>query len=81
MAATLKPGRVREAVTMIEKIEIFFAGLSEMASGIPTLVMVPLIMILAAIGTAMIVCLLLGVVRLIFGQRAVDFIRKYTPVA
>ena len=59
---------------LIEKIEIFFAGLSEMAAGIPTLVLVPLIMILAAIGTTVIVGLLMGLIRLIFGQKAIDFI-------
>jgi len=61
---------------MIEKIEMFFTGLAEMASGIPTLVMVPLIMILAAVGTAMIVGLLMGLIRLIFGQKAIDFIKS-----
>ena len=61
---------------MIEKIEMFFMGLAEMASGIPTLFMVPLIMILAAVGTAMIVGLLMGLIRLIFGQKAIDFIKS-----
>ena len=61
---------------MIESIEIFFAGLSEMASGIPTLVMVPLIMILATVGTIVIVGLLMGLIRLIFGQKAIDFIKS-----
>jgi len=61
---------------MIEQIETFFAGLSEMASGIPTLLLVPLIMILAAIGTAVIVGFLMGLIRLIFGQKAIDFIKS-----
>ena len=38
--------------------------------------MVPLIMILAAVGTAMIVGLLMGLIRLIFGQKAIDFIKS-----
>ena len=38
--------------------------------------MVPLIMILAAVGTAMIVRLLMGLIRLIFGQKAIDFIKS-----
>jgi len=49
-------------------------NLSEMAAGIPTLVLVPLIMILSAVGTTVIVGLLMGLVRLIFGQKAIDFI-------
>jgi len=61
---------------MIEKIETFFMSLSEMAAGIPTLAVVPLIMILAAVGTAVIVGILLGLVRLIFGQKAIDFIKS-----
>ena len=61
---------------MIEKIEMFFTGFAEMASGIPTLVMVPLIMILAAVGTAIIVGLLMGLIRLVFGQKAIDFIKS-----
>ena len=38
--------------------------------------MVPLIMILAAVGTAIIVGLLMGLIRLIFGQKAIDFIKS-----
>ena len=49
-------------------------NLSEMAAGIPTLVLVPLIMILSAVGTTVIVGLLMGLIRLIFGQKAIDFI-------
>ena len=51
-------------------------NLSEMAAGIPTLVLVPLIMILSAVGTTVIVGLLMGLIRLIFGQKAIDFIKS-----
>jgi hypothetical protein len=61
---------------MIEKAEVFFAGLSEIGSGLPQFILVPLIMILAAVGTAAIVGLLLGLVRLIFGKKAIDFIKN-----
>lgn len=50
---------------MIKQMEIFFTGLSEMSSGIPTLLMVPLIMILAAIGTIVIVKILRGFICLL----------------
>jgi len=61
---------------MIEQIKAFLAGLSEMAAGIPTLLLVPIIMILASVGTAVIVGLLTVSIRLIFGQKAIDFIKS-----
>ena len=50
--------------------------LSEIASGIPTLIMVPLIMILSIVGTTVIVGLLMGLIRLVFGEKAIDFIKS-----
>jgi len=72
MAAASKPGRAREVVILIWLLTV----LSEIASGIPTLIMVPLIMILSIVGTTVIVGLLMGLIRLVFGEKAIDFIKS-----
>lgn len=61
---------------LIQSIEAFFANASAWGAGLPQYVSVPLIIILAAIGTAAIVGLLLGLIRLIFGKKAIDFIKN-----
>lgn len=60
---------------LLQGIETFFAQASAFSEGLPLIILVPLIMILAAIGTAVIVTLLMGLIRLIFGKKAVDFIK------
>jgi hypothetical protein len=61
---------------LIQSVETFFASASAWGAGLPHFVSVPLIMILAAVGTAAIVGLLLWLIRLIFGKKAIDFIKN-----
>lgn len=59
---------------LTQSIGAFFENAAAWGSGLPQYVLVPLVMILAIVGTTAIVGLLLGIIRLIFGQKAIDFI-------
>jgi len=61
---------------LIQSIENLFANASAWGANLPQLILVPLIMVLAAVGTAVIVGILMGLIRLIFGQKAIDFIKS-----
>jgi hypothetical protein len=60
-----------------QSIKTFFANASAWGSSLPQYISVPLIIVLAVVGTAAIVSLLLLMIRLVFGQKAVDFIRDF----
>lgn len=62
--------------SFLQSAETFFNNAEAWGANLPLYISVPLIMILAAIGTAGIVGLLLGLVRLIFGKKATDFIKN-----
>jgi len=61
---------------LIQNIETFFDNAATWGAGLPQFVLVPLIMILAIVGTTLIVGLVIGLIRLIFGQKAIDFIKS-----
>ena len=61
---------------MRQTVKAFFISASAWGANLPQYILVPLIILLAAVGTAVIVGLLLGIIRLVFGQKAVDFIKN-----
>ena len=61
---------------LIQSIENLFASASVWGANLPQFVLVPLVMLLATVGTIVIVGLLMGLIRLIFGQKAIDFIKS-----
>jgi hypothetical protein len=65
-----------EVNNLFQNIKNFFANASAWGASLPQYISVPLIIVLAAIGTAAIVSLLLLIIRLVFGQKAIDFIKN-----
>lgn len=61
---------------LIQSIETFFGNAEAWGANLPQYILVPLIMIVSAILTAIIVTLLMGLIRLIFGQKTIDFIKS-----
>jgi len=53
---------------LIQKIAAFFEGLAAMSSGLPLFALVPLIMVLATLGTIIIVKPILWFIRHLFGE-------------
>jgi len=63
---------------LLQSIEVFLTNAAAWGSNLPQFILVPLVMVLALVGTVVIVSPILGLIRLIFGQKAIDFI-KDTP--
>lgn len=61
---------------LLQSIETFFTNAAAWGSNLPQYISVPLIMALALVGTVVLVSLTLGLIRLIFGQKAIDFIKN-----
>jgi len=61
---------------LIQSIRDFFTNASAWGSNLPQYISVPLIMVLALVGTVVIVSLILGLIRLIFGQKVIDSIKN-----
>jgi hypothetical protein len=62
---------------LFQSIKTFFANASAWGASLPQYISVPLIIVLAVVGTAAIVSLLLLLIRLVFGQKAIDFIKNF----
>lgn len=62
---------------LIQYVEAFFAPAAAWGANLPQYISVPLIMILATVGTAVVVKILLLIIRLLFGQKAIDFIKNF----
>ena len=61
---------------LLQTIQNFIINAWAWGATLPQFIAVPLIILLTLVGTAVIVTLILGIIRLIFGQKAVDFIKN-----
>jgi len=61
---------------LLQTVQNFFTNAWAWGATLPQYIAVPLIIVLTLIGTAAIVSLILGLIRLIFGQKAIDFIKN-----
>lgn len=53
---------------LIQEIEAFFEGLAAMSAGLPNFILVPLIMVLATLGTIMLAKPILWLLRRLSGE-------------
>jgi len=61
---------------LLESAKSFFATASAWGANLPQYISVPLIIALSLVGTVIIVSLIMGLIRLVFGQKAIDFIKN-----
>lgn len=61
---------------LIQHIGALFDSAAAWGANLPQFILVPLVMVLALVGTIVIVSLILGLIRLVFGQKAIDFIKN-----
>jgi len=61
---------------LLQTVQNFFINAWAWGATLPQYIAVPLIILLTLVGTVVIVTIILGIIRLIFGQKAVDFIKN-----
>jgi|GEM_PF-617020 len=61
---------------LLQNVQNFFTNAWAWGATLPQYIAVPLIIVLTLVGTAAVVSLILGLIRLIFGQKAIDFIKN-----
>jgi len=61
---------------LLQNVQNFFINAWAWGATLPQYIAVPLIIVLTLVGTAAVVSLILGLIRLIFGQKAIDFIKN-----
>jgi len=61
---------------LLQTVQNFFINAWAWGATLPQFIAVPLIILLTLVGTVVIVTIILGIIRLIFGQKAVDFIKN-----
>jgi len=62
----------------IQRIEAFFRSLEAMGLNLPLFVLVPLIMILAIVGTVILVKAIQWLIKLVLGEKGKRFIDSFT---
>jgi len=61
---------------LLQNVQNFFTNAWAWGATLPQYIAVPLIIVLTLVGTAAVVSLILGLIRLIFGQKAIDNIKN-----